>query len=153
MIDLHPIVEGYSADVCRTVCVGSPTPEQQAAYDLYLKAQQAAVAKAKAGVTMNELEGTLHGILRDAGHADHIFGPPLHGVGIDFEEPPLPAGHAFFHGEKAPPPLEKNVVVAVGNCGLYTGRFGVRVEDTVVVGAERPEVLTNAGRSLLGEGR
>lgn len=153
MIDLHPIVEGYSADVCRTVCLGSPTPEQQAAYDLYLKAQQAAVAKAKAGVTMNELEGTLHGILRDAGHADHIFGPPLHGVGIDFEEPPLPAGHAFFHGEKAPPPLEKNVVVAVGNCGLYTGRFGVRVEDTVVVGAERPEVLTNAGRSLLGEGR
>src|SRR3989337_3033600 len=41
MIDIHPIVNGYSADMCRTVCVGRPTAEQQAAYDLYLKAQQA----------------------------------------------------------------------------------------------------------------
>ena len=49
MIDVHPIVNGYSADICRTVCVGKPTAEQQAAYDLYLKAQQATIAKAKAG--------------------------------------------------------------------------------------------------------
>ena len=148
MIDLHPVVGGYSADICRTVCIGSPTAEQQGAYDVYLKAQQAAVAKCAAGVTMGELEGTLHGILGDAGHAGHIFGPPLHGVGIDFEEAPLPAGHAFFHGEKAPPPLGRNVVVAVGNCGLYTGAFGVRVEDTVVVGDAGPRVLTTFPRSL-----
>jgi Xaa-Pro aminopeptidase len=44
MIDIHPIVNGYSADMCRTVCVGRPTAEQQAAYDLYLKAQQATIA-------------------------------------------------------------------------------------------------------------
>lgn len=74
------------------MCLGGPTSEPQAAYDLYLKAQQATVEKAKAGVTMNELEGTLHGILRDGGHAEHVFGPPLHDVGIDFEGPPLPAG-------------------------------------------------------------
>jgi Xaa-Pro aminopeptidase len=149
MIDMHPIVNGYSADICRTVCAGEPSEEQVAAYDAYLRAQQATIAKARAGVEMSELEETLHGILREAGHAGHIFGPPIHGVGIEFEEPPLPAGHAFFHGEKAPPPLEANTVIAVGNCGLYPGPWGVRVEDTVVVGAEGPIVLTQHPRTLV----
>ncbi|MDE3090139.1 MAG: aminopeptidase P family protein [Chloroflexota bacterium] len=151
MIDIHPIVNGYSADICRTVCVGKPTAEQQAAYDLYLKAQQATIGKIKAGVDMMELEGTLHGILKDAGHADHIFGPPIHGVGIEFEESPLPAGHAFFHGEKAPLPLVENIVISVGNCGLYTGPFGVRVEDTNVVTADGHITLTSYPRVLAPE--
>jgi Xaa-Pro aminopeptidase len=148
MIDLHPIVDGYSADICRTVSVGKPAPEQQVAYDLYLRAQQATIAKVKAGVGMVDLEQTLHGILKEAGHGEHIFGPPIHGVGIEFEESPLPPGHAFFHGEKAPPPLEANVVIAVGNCGLYVGPWGVRVEDTVVVTPEGPMVLTSYPRRL-----
>lgn len=142
MIDIHPIVNNYSADICRTVCLGKPTSEQHIAYDLYLKAQQATVARVKAGVTMSDLEETLHAVIKDAGHGDHIFGPAIHGVGIDFEEAPLPAGHAFFHGEAAPPPLDANIVIAIGNCGLYAGSWGVRVEDTVVVGEKAPVVLT-----------
>ena len=149
MIDIHPIVNGYSVDECRTVCAGKPTAEQQAAYDLYLKAQQATIAKIKAGVGIVELEQTMHGILKDAGHGDHIFGPPIHGVGIEFEEAPLPPGHAFFHGEKEPPPLPANVVISVGNCGLYTGPWGVRVEDTNVVGADGPITLTSYPRALV----
>jgi len=148
MIDLHPIVNGYCADVCRTVCLGRPTREQQAAYDLYLQAQQAAIARIKAGVGIGELEGIMHGVLEAAGHGDHIFGPPIHGVGIDFEEAPLPSGHAFFHGEKDPPPLPANVVISVGNCGLYVGPWGVRVEDTNVVGRDGPETLTCYLRTL-----
>ena len=148
MIDLHPIVDGYSADICRTICVGQPTAEFRAVYELFLKAQQATIAKIKAGVSMAELEQTLHTIIKDAGHGAHLFGPPIHGVGIEFEEAPLPAGHAFFHGEKAPKPLAANVVLAVGNCGIYTGPWGVRVEDTVVVGAMGPELLTVYPRNL-----
>ena len=148
MIDIHPIVNGYSADICRTVCVGRPTAEQQAAYDLYLKAQQATIARVRTGVGVAELEQTLHGVLKKAGHAEHIFGPPIHGVGIEFEEAPLPPGHAFFHGEKEPPPLAADMVIAVGNCGLYLGGFGVRVEDTVLVTAQGPAVLTTFARSL-----
>ena len=148
MIDIHPIVNGYSADMCRTVCAGEPAPEQQEAYDLYLKAQQATIGKVRAGIGMVELEETLHGIIKEAGHGGHIFGPTIHGVGIEFEESPLPPGHAFFHGEKAPPPLQANVVISVGNCGLYTGPWGVRVEDTVVVGKDGPVVLTTYPRSL-----
>jgi Xaa-Pro aminopeptidase len=148
MIDIHPIVNGYSADICRTVCVGKPTAEQHAAYNLYLKAQQATIAKVKAGIGMVELEQTLHEIIKAGGHGGHIFGPPIHGVGIEFEESPLPPGHAFFHGEKEPSPLEANVVIAVGNCGLYTGPWGVRVEDTIIVGPKGPMVLTRYPRQL-----
>jgi len=149
MIDVHPIVNGYSADICRTVCVGKSTAEQQAAYDAYLKAQQSTIGMIKAGVGMVELEQNIHQVLKDAGHGDHIFGPPIHGVGIEFEESPLPPGHAFFHGEKAPPPLPANVVISVGNCGLYAGPWGVRVEDTVVVRVDGPETLTSYPRNLI----
>lgn len=142
MIDVHPVVDGYSSDVCRTVCVGKPSIEQQSAYDVYLKAQQATVAKARAGIGMVELGETMHGIMKNEGHGGHVFGPPIHGIGIDFEESPLPPGHAFFHGEKEPPPLPANVVIAIGNCGLYSESWGVRVEDTVVVGDEGPIILT-----------
>ena len=148
MIDIHPIVNGYSADICRTVCAGRPTAEQQKAYDLYLEAQQSTIKMLKAGVEMTALEGHLHQVMKDGGHGNHIFGPPLHGVGIEFEESPLPPGHAFFHGEKAPPPLPENVVISVGNCGLYAGPWGVRVEDTNWVKTDGFETLTNYPRSL-----
>ena len=148
MIDIHPIVEGYSADICRTVCAGSASEAMRSAYDLYVKAQQETISAAKEGIEMARLEHTLHGILKAAGHGEHVFGPPIHGVGIEFEEAPLPAGHAFFHGEKAPLPLQTNTVLAVGNCGLYLGPWGVRVEDTLVIGKEGPKVLTNHPRSL-----
>jgi Xaa-Pro aminopeptidase len=148
MIDIHPILNGYSSDICRTVCASKPTTEQQVAYDLYLKAQQSTIAMIKAGIGMVDLEQNMHGLLKDAGHADHIFGPPIHGVGIEFEESPLPPGHAFFHGEKAPPPLPANVVIAVGNCGLYTGPWGVRIEDTNLVTVDGPETLTSYTRHL-----
>jgi len=148
MIDLHPIVNGYSADICRTICTGKSTKELKAAYDLYLKAQQATIAKIKAGIGVGELEEIMHGVLKEAGHEEHIFGPPIHGVGIEFEEAPLPPGHAFFHGEKEAPPLEPNTVIAVGNCGLYMSSFGVRVEDTVVVTEKGYEILTVFPRKL-----
>lgn len=148
MIDIHPIVNGYSADMCRTVCAGRPSSEIQAAYDAFLKAQQAGIEKARAGVRVDELEEAVHEVLQGEGYGDCIFGPPVHGVGIEFEEAPLPPGHAFFHGEKELPPLVANVVVSVGNCGLYTGPWGVRVEDTVVLGPDGPEVLTGYPRTL-----
>lgn len=149
IIDIHPIVNNYSADICRTICTGKPTAEQQKAYDLYLEAQQSTIKMIKGGVGMVDLESHLHQVMTDGGHGNHIFGPPIHGVGIEFEEPPLPPGHAFFHGEKAPPPLGENMVIAVGNCGLYAGPWGVRVEDTNWVKADGFETLTEYPRSLI----
>lgn len=150
MIDIHPIVNGYSADICRTMCAGKPTAEQQAAYDLYLEAQQSTIKMIRAGAGVGDLENHLHQVMKDGGHGNRIFGPPIHGVGIEFEEAPLPAGHAFFHGEKAPAPLAANTIISVGNCGLYAGPWGVRVEDTNWVKADGYETLTDCPRWLTG---
>lgn len=149
MIDIHPIVNGYSADICRTICAGKPNQEQRDAYNLYLEAQQSTIKMLKAGIGMVDLENHLHQVMKDAGHGQHIFGPPIHGVGIEFEEAPLPPGHAFFHGEKAPPPLPENVVISVGNCGLYAGPWGVRVEDTNWIKSDGYETLTEYPRMLV----
>jgi Xaa-Pro aminopeptidase len=148
MIDVHPIVAGYSADMCRTVCGGKASDAQPDAFEVFLAAQQETISMVREGIGMADLEKRIHGVLEKAGHKEHIFGPPIHGVGIEFEEAPLPAGHAFFHGETAPPPLKANIVIAVGNCGLYTGAWGVRIEDTVVVGKDGPRVLTDLQRRL-----
>ena len=53
---------------------------------------------------MAKPEHALHGILKEAGQGEHVFGPPIHGVGIEFEGAPLPAGHAFPPREKEPAP-------------------------------------------------
>ena len=148
MIDVHPVVNGYCSDLCRTVCVGKATAEQKAAHDLYVKALEAAIAKVRQGVGIDVLEQTMHDVFKETGHKDHIFGPPIHGIGLEFEEAPLPAGHAFFHGEKGPGPLAVGTVIALGNCGLYTGPWGVRDEDTVAVGQDGPIKLTSYPRQL-----
>jgi Xaa-Pro aminopeptidase len=148
MIDLHPTVYSYHADLCRTICVGKPSDGQQKAFGAYLKAQRAAIKAISPITTMTKLEDILHGVFEKEGYEEYFVGPPIHGVGLEFEEPPLPAGHAFFHGEEPKDELKPGMVISVGNCGLYLGAFGVRVEDTVVVTEKGYKELTTYDRSL-----
>jgi len=148
MIDLHPTVEGYHADLCRTICVGKPSDKQRKAFDIYLRAQRAAVRVAGPNTTMTQLENTMHEMFQKEGYEDYFVGPPIHGVGLEFEEPPLPAGHAFFHGEEPKDELKAGMVISIGNCGLYLGEFGVRIEDTVAITDKGYEELTKYRRTL-----
>jgi len=148
MLDLHPTVDGYHADICRTVCVGKPSEKQRKAFDAYLRAQREAVRAAGPSTTMTQLENIMHEIFQKEGYEEYFVGPPIHGVGLDFEEPPLPAGHAFFHGEEPKDDLKPGMVISIGNCGLYLGDFGVRIEDTIVITEKGYEELTKHRRVL-----
>jgi len=148
MIDVHPTVNAYHADICRTICVGKPTEKQRKAFDVYQRAQRAAVEAVSPNTTMTNLENKMHRIFEEEGYEEYFVGPPIHGVGLEFEEPPLPAGHAFFHGEEPKDELKPGMVVSIGNCGLYLGEFGVRIEDTVVVTEKGYEELTKYSRML-----
>jgi len=148
MTDVHPTVNAYHADLCRTICVGKPSPEQRKAFDVYLKAQRAAVEAVSPETTMTNLENLMHEIFEKEGYEEYFIGPPIHGVGLEFEEPPLPAGHAFFHGEEPKDELKPGMVISIGNCGLYLGEFGVRIEDTVAVTGKGYEELTRYNRTL-----
>ena len=61
----------------------------------YVRAQQATITKAKAGVDMVDLEETMHRIFKEAGHGPHIFGPPI-GIGITLKNRPFRPGMPFF---------------------------------------------------------
>jgi len=148
MIDLHPTVNAYHADLCRTICVGKASEKQRKAFEVYLKAQRAAVEAVSPNTTMTKLENLMHEAFEKEGYEEYFLGPPIHGVGLEFEEPPLPAGHAFFHGEEPKDELKPGMVISIGNCGLYLGEFGVRVEDTVAVTDKGHEELTRYGRKL-----
>ncbi len=152
-IELHPVVNGYSSALCRTVCAGRPDAGQEEAFAVLTLAQQETAAMTRAGVTLAELEGNFHRLLREAGHEKHIFGRPVHGVGIETREAPFPSGgRGLETGAGSEPeaeePLKGNTVLAVGSRGLSAGDWGVTVEDTVVAGAEGPEVLTAYPRTL-----
>jgi len=148
MIDLHPTVNAYHADLCRTICVGKASEKQRKAFEVYLKAQRAAVEAVSPNTTMTKLENLMHEIFEKEGYEESFVGPPIHGVGLEFEEPPLPAGHAFFHGEEPKDELKPGMVISIGNCGLYLVEFGVRVEDTVAVTDRGHEELTRYSRKL-----
>jgi len=148
MIDVHPTVNAYHADLCRTICVGKASEKQRKAFNVYLKAQRATVKAVSPNTTMTKLENLMHEIFEKEGFEEYFVGPPIHGVGLEFEEPPLPAGHAFFHGEEPKDQLSPGMVISIGNCGLYLGEFGVRVEDTVAVTDKGHEELTRYGRKL-----
>lgn len=148
MIDLHPTVNEYHADVCRTISVGKPSQKQRKAFEVYLRAQRASVQAAGPNTTMTRLENIMHETFEREGYEKYFVGPPIHGVGLEFEEPPLPAGHAFFHGEEPKDELKPGMVISIGNCGLYLGEFGVRIEDTVAITDKGHEELTKYRRAL-----
>jgi len=148
MIDLHPTVNSYLADICRTICTGEASTKPRKAFEVYLKAQRAAVEAVSPKTTMTNVENIMHALFEKEGYEAYFIGPPIHGVGLEFEEPPLPAGHAFFHGEEPKDELKPGMVISIGNCGLYLGEFGVRIEDTVAVTTKGFEELTKYSRKL-----
>ena len=134
---------GYCSDITRTVVTGAPTPEVATCYGVLLEAQQAAVAAARAGVTAASVDRVARDIIDAAGYGDQFVHRTGHGIGIEEHEDPylvvgndevLVPGHAFS--------VEP---------GIYQrGRFGMRLEDIVVVGADgSPEPLNTANHALV----
>ncbi|HUY22586.1 MAG TPA: Xaa-Pro peptidase family protein [Acidimicrobiales bacterium] len=123
---LHDDV-GYCSDITRTVAIGEPGAEVRECYAVLLAAQQAAVAAVRPGVTAEEVDAVARRTITEAGLGEYFIHRTGHGIGIEeHEDPYLVAGNAT--------PL------AVGHAfsiepGIYLrGRFGMRLEDIVVVG-------------------
>jgi Xaa-Pro aminopeptidase len=134
---------GYCSDITRTVVTGTPSGEVAACYDVLHEAQGAAVAAAVAGVTAASVDRVARDIIEAAGLGDRFVHRTGHGIGIEEHEDPylvvgndqvLVPGHAFS--------VEP---------GIYEpGRFGMRLEDIVVVGGDgSPEPLNRADHRLV----
>jgi len=142
-IDLGAIVDGYCSDCTRTFATGEVEAEAREVYEIVLAAQRAAVAAVSAGPTGREIDAVARTAIADAGYGEH-FGHGLgHGVGLEIHEGPR------LHKLSGETRLRAGNVVTV-EPGIYLpGRFGVRIEDLVVVTDDGCQVLSHFPTELL----
>ena len=141
-MDFGCLVNGYCSDMTRTVAVGSATDEMRRVYNTVLEAQLAGIAKARAGVTGAEIHAAAAKVIADAGYGayfGHGFG---HSVGLEIHEAPNASPR-----NKNPMPAG---AVVTAEPGIYIpGKFGVRIEDMLLLTEDGNVNLTKAPKELM----
>lgn len=141
-MDFGSIKGGYCSDMTRTVAVGHATEQMRNVYSTVLSAQLAGIATARAGIPGKEIDAAARKVISDAGYGEyfgHGFG---HSLGLDIHEPP----NANPRGETIMP---VGAVISA-EPGIYLpGRFGVRIEDVLVLNEQGCENITKAPKELI----
>jgi len=140
--DFGVILAGYCSDRTRTVHVGRPSREARRLYQAVLEAQQAAIAAVRPGATAAEVDGAARRVLRKRKLARYFTHSTGHGLGLEIHEAPrLAEGQA----QK----LEPGMVITIEPGAYVPGKWGVRIEDVVVVTPSGCEVLTPTDKELV----
>ena len=143
LLDFGAQVDGYCADVTRTVLVGARATEaQRTLYELVRTAQQTARERIRAGMVARDADALARDLIEARGFGD-AFGHSLgHGLGLEVHEAPR---LARTNSE----PLPVDCVVTI-EPGIYlAGQGGVRLEDDVHLAADGPVLLSNGATDLL----
>ncbi len=141
-MDFGSLSGGYCSDMTRTVAVGHATEEMRRIYGIVLEAQLAGIAAARAGVPGRVIDGAAREVIEKAGYGEyfgHGFG---HSLGLDIHEAPGAA-------PRSEAPMVEGAVCSA-EPGIYLpGKFGVRIEDVMVIRADGAEVITRAPKTEL----
>ncbi|CAM3693984.1 M24 family metallopeptidase [Smaragdicoccus niigatensis] len=136
-----PVAPGYNSDSTRTYCVGTPAPEIAEQYALLEKAQAAGVAAVRPGATAEEIDAVTRDVLTEAGLGEFFLHRTGHGIGLSVhEEPYIVAGNDLE--------LRPGMTFSVEPGIYFSGRWGARIEDIVLVTPEGCETLNNQPRGL-----
>ena len=142
-IDFGARVDGYHADMTRTMLVGArPENWQAEVYAAVQSAQAAGVAALEVGRPAAEVDAAAREVIEAAGFGPHFVHGLGHGVGLQIHEAP-------YLGMTATDKLQPSVPVTVEPGVYLPGRGGVRIEDTVVVHRGRVDSLTTTTRDLI----
>ena len=141
-MDFGCLKDGYCSDMTRTVAIGEASDEMRNVYDIVLQAQLAGIAVARAGIPGKEIDAASRKVITEAGYGPyfgHGFG---HSLGLDIHESPS----ANLRGGE-PMPVG---AVCSAEPGIYLpGRFGVRIEDVMILREKGCEVITKAPKKLI----
>ena len=140
--DFGVILAGYCSDMTRTVHVGRPQPEARSSYEAVREAQQSALDAVKPGVTAGEVDHAARKLLYNRGLGKFFTHSTGHGLGLEIHEAPKLAAA----GTEV---LRPGMVVTVEPGVYLPGKWGVRIEDTVVVTETGCEILTPCPKDLL----
>ncbi len=141
VFDMGALLEGYCSDCTRTFATGEPGDEAQEVYDLVLTAQLAALAAIRPGASGKEVDAVPREMIAEAGHGDHFGHGTGHGVGLEVHEGPRLATTSEDE-------LREGNVVTVEPGVYLPGRFGVRIEDLVVLTADGYRNLSGMPKEL-----
>jgi Xaa-Pro aminopeptidase len=139
--DMGALLDGYCSDCTRTFAAGEPGEEASELYELVRRAQGAGLEAVGPGVGGRDADEVARAIIREAGYENH-FGHGLgHGVGLEIHEPPR-------MGPRSDDVLAEGDVVSVEPGVYLPGRFGIRIEDLVVITADGHRNLSSLPREL-----
>jgi len=142
ILDLGCKYKGYCSDISRTVFVGGITDEEKKVYDIILRANKAGEEAAKQGVKAEKVDKASRDIIKSEGYGQYFLNRTGHGIGISVHEAPY-----IRTGNKQI--LEKGMAFSV-EPGIYMqNKFGMRIEDIVVIGDDGPEVLNKFTKEII----
>jgi len=140
--DFGVILRGYCSDQTRTVWVGPVADDARPAYEAVREAQQSAIDAVRPGVAVGEIDEAARKVLRKAGLGKYFTHSTGHGVGLEIHEAPrVAAGQDEI--------LRPGMVITIEPGVYFPGKWGVRIEDMVVVTASGRDVLTPTSKDFL----
>ena len=141
LIDFGGRVQGYCADITRTVFIAEVSDEHRAFYDTVALANERGRAAARPGLSAGDLDNLVLAVLEGSPYGAFTRHKTGHGLGLDVHEDPY-----IMRGNDTP--LQPGMVFTI-EPGLYQlGKVGVRIEDDVAVTDDGIDVLTTFPREL-----
>jgi Xaa-Pro aminopeptidase len=141
-MDFGGLVEGYHADMTRTVAFGEPIAQLRDVHDLVRSAQQAGIDAVRMGATGAEVDAAARDVIESAGLGEHFTHGLGHGVGLEIHE-----GPRLRRGSEDV--LPAGAVVTVEPGVYLPGVGGVRIEDMVLVMEDGRRALPRARKDLV----
>ncbi|MCX7302542.1 MAG: M24 family metallopeptidase [Rhodobacterales bacterium] len=141
VIDIGARRGAFSSDITRMVVMGEPPADYTRVHAVVEQAVQAALAAAQPGARASTVDKAARDVITTAGYGEYFVHRTGHGMGLEGHEPP-------YITETSDLILEPGMVFSI-EPGIYlTGRFGVRLEDIVILQENGPEVLSCLPRTV-----
>ncbi len=141
VVDFGGIFDGYCSDMTRTLFIGKPTNEYVEVYNTVKEAQQKAIDAVRPGMSASEIDAAAREYITSKGYGEYFIHRTGHGIGMEVHENP-------YISEKSSTILEAGMAFSI-EPGIYLpGKFGVRIEDIVVVTESGALRLNNFTKEL-----
>lgn len=141
LVDVGARRGGYVSDITRVGHVGPAPDPYRALHALVGSALDAALAAVAPGVTAGEVDAAARDVIGAAGYGPAFRHRVGHGIGLSVHEPPYLTADSRVE-------LESGMVVTIEPGVYLMGRYGVRLEEVVLVTDDGHEVLSGAPRAI-----